>query len=493
MLLLKHILYNLVLVLLCFNVQGQIKLLDEFNLDQVTGAIIPSLNEGIITTLYSRQQEQDTSYTSIIQLNTRLEVQNEIVLPFSEFPFAAIYIIDVYDEESYILLLATDKSSKPEDRLNRKLLLMILSKDFSDYTLIEAYDWEPGYQLFNSSMVRISDTNLRYYFSLSNIELGTSFELNHFDFDLTTNEVSNRATSEINPELIYRDTELVDSLLYFSSSGGFHHRSIDGDEYQNYQMGWPKAALYFHSFRDLHFEILSNRTLIMSGHHNYQFNDFSDNHAIAVYHLDSLAKQYNQDPPDQLYTQDLERRSRAWAKSITKIPETDEVWVYSVNVSLLDVFGPLPDRNTTLYLTKLDSEGGLEFTVDVDMDGYAFPNHCISDKDGNVYASGFIINADEDEHTKGFIVKVNRNGELSEIIETPLDQNISVYPNPVVGNISINGVSDGQYKLITIQGKTIDTGIFSGGQVPTASLPAGPYILILEYNGQVSVQKIIKK
>ncbi len=130
MLLLKHILYNLVLVLLCFNVQGQIKLLDEFNLDQVTGAIIPSLNEGIITTLYSRQQEQDTSYTSIIQLNTRLEVQNEIVLPFSEFPFAAIYIIDVYDEESYILLLATDKSSKPEDRLNRKLLLMILSKDF---------------------------------------------------------------------------------------------------------------------------------------------------------------------------------------------------------------------------------------------------------------------------------------------------------------------------------------------------------------------------
>ena len=494
MLLLKFKISLVLAIIFSFNLNAQVKILDKFDaIDQTSGKSAPSLNEGILTVLYSKQQEQETSYTSILELDNSLNEINSFKLPFNEFPFAVIYNIDVYDEDNYLILLETDDSDMPIDRLDKKLFVMILRKDFTWYDLIEIYDWNSGFQLYNSSMVKLSNQIVRYYFSVSNIEIGSGFELNYFDFDLTTNTVFNQSTSEINPNLIYRDTKLVDSLLYFSSLTGFHHRSIDEEETQNYNLSWNNGAGYFHSMGDLHFEILSNRKLILSGFHNYQFNEFPSNHAIAVYNLDNLITMYSQDPPDLLYTTEVEMRSRSWARSITKIPGTDEVWVYGANVNLLDVFFYLPDRNTTLYLTKLDSEGELEFTVDVDMDGYAFPHDCTSDKDGNVYASGFIIKVNDEEHTKGFIVKVNRNGELSEIIETPLDKNISVYPNPVVGNISINGVSDGQYKIITIQGKTIDTGTFSGGQVPTASLPAGPYVLILEYDGQMSVQKVLKQ
>ena len=495
MLLLKFRILVIVQILFSLNLLGQIELLDDFYISQIAGDLIPSLNEGgVVTVLHSRQQEQDTSYTSIIELDTKLEVTNEFVLPFNEFPFAAVFSFDIYDDEHYMLLVATDNSSSPEDRLNRKLSLMILSKDFTTYTLVEAYDWGPGYQLYNSSMVHISDSTVRYYFSLANLDLGLSYELNFFDFDLTLNEVFNKSISEINPEFIYRDTEIVDSLLYFSSFGGFHHKSLDGEEYQNYLIGWPKSAPFSHYFRDLHFEILSNRKIVMSGHYDYQFNDIGDNHGIVVFHLDSLVTQSLQDTPEQIYTTDLEKRSRAFSKSTTKIPDTDEVWVYSANVSLLDVSFPLPDRNTTLYFSKLNSEGELDFTVDVAMDGYAFPSHCTSDAEGNVYASGFITKASEDEYWKGFIVKVNRNGELTEIIETPLDLNsIAVYPNPVVDNLTIDGISTGKYKLITMQGRVVINDTFSNGLIRMTGLPSGPYVLILELDGQISIQKVIKQ
>jgi len=475
-------------------VSGQVKIIDEFTMDHSVSKLAMSIDDGVVSTIQSFQQEMDTSSCKVIKFNEDLDVVAEIDFLFKEFPFGLIHNIDQHsNKEEYLLLMSCTDSRHPDDRFNRKLQLVILNKELTEYSTIEIMDWDNYFEVFNPTMIRLSDSRVRYYFSLKDVNNNFGYELNYFDFDLITHEIYNQSISEINPQWIYRDSKLLDSLVYFSSGTGFHHRSLDESSFQNYQLSWPKSGVYIHSISDIHFEILSNRKVVLSGFYNYQFAEINSNHAISVFHLDSLATMYNQDPPDMLYTFDEELTNRAFTRSITKIPNTDEVWVFGGNINLLDIFLPLPDRETTLYLTKLDSEGEFEFTKKVEMDGYAYPSYCTSDDYGNVYASGFIVKVNEDEYLKGFIVKVNRNGELSEIIETPTDNNLSFYPNPVSEKIRIDGVSNGNYKIVTMQGRVIISGAFDNSEISFSDLPPAPYVLVIEHNGQLSLQKVIKQ
>ena len=71
----------------------------------------------------------------------------------------------------------------------------------------------------------------------------------------------------------------------------------------------------------------------------------------------------------------------------------------------------------------------------------------------------------------------------------------SVYPNPVADVINIVGVNTAaaNYKLYTIDGKQVKSGILENAQINLSDLSKGLYLLQLESEGKTEIKKISKK
>lgn len=79
-------------------------------------------------------------------------------------------------------------------------------------------------------------------------------------------------------------------------------------------------------------------------------------------------------------------------------------------------------------------------------------------------------------------------------------QVVNIYPNPTTDFVAVNTINDqsvGNYRLISLSGKTmlqgfnVDFGVHQ--RIPMYSCPEGVYTLILEFdNGSVNQYKIIK-
>ncbi|MBN2521080.1 MAG: T9SS type A sorting domain-containing protein, partial [Bacteroidales bacterium] len=85
------------------------------------------------------------------------------------------------------------------------------------------------------------------------------------------------------------------------------------------------------------------------------------------------------------------------------------------------------------------------------------------------------------------------------ILSTPeinANPEIKAYPNPVTDflTISMNTISQVQYKILNAVGKTVLSGILNESvqQINMSGLPQGIYFISLDINGMQEVKKIIK-
>ncbi|MBS1535348.1 MAG: T9SS type A sorting domain-containing protein, partial [Bacteroidetes bacterium] len=72
-------------------------------------------------------------------------------------------------------------------------------------------------------------------------------------------------------------------------------------------------------------------------------------------------------------------------------------------------------------------------------------------------------------------------------------QNLMVYPNPFVDFVRVDGMSSGQYKLYSIEGKRIREGILTGQNIDLSGLPSGSYLLQLSQENRSKAFKLIKR
>lgn len=72
----------------------------------------------------------------------------------------------------------------------------------------------------------------------------------------------------------------------------------------------------------------------------------------------------------------------------------------------------------------------------------------------------------------------------------------SVYPNPFTDNVTVIGINTSEivsFKLFTIDGKVIKTGVLENAQIDMSNLTKGMYLLQLASDGKIETKKIIKK
>jgi len=71
--------------------------------------------------------------------------------------------------------------------------------------------------------------------------------------------------------------------------------------------------------------------------------------------------------------------------------------------------------------------------------------------------------------------------------------NIKIYPNPVVDIINMTEAMDGYYQIIDLNGKIIVQGEFNNSQINTVGINHGLYFLVVKTNDKTFTEKFVKK
>ncbi|MFT3793688.1 reprolysin-like metallopeptidase [Flavobacterium sp.] len=84
--------------------------------------------------------------------------------------------------------------------------------------------------------------------------------------------------------------------------------------------------------------------------------------------------------------------------------------------------------------------------------------------------------------------------EMEETIENTAKLNISLYPNPVKGDvINVSNVDAGSFRIVNMLGQEVSKGKVENGTVPVSNVQAGTYLLEVTANGQSDVKRFIKQ
>jgi len=146
------------------------------------------------------------------------------------------------------------------------------------------------------------------------------------------------------------------------------------------------------------------------------------------------------------------------------------------------------------YLAQIDVSNG-DIIGEVaygDIYDDEFKDFDFTDDNGFICVGYQTINANYE--TNVYLVKTDENGNVANTNELIRNTDISVYPNPssdVINISSIEGVDS--YKIITVDGKTIQENELTSNQINIENLQAGVYLLELKIDKQVIVKKFIKK
>ncbi|MET1168754.1 MAG: T9SS type A sorting domain-containing protein, partial [Flavobacteriales bacterium] len=88
-----------------------------------------------------------------------------------------------------------------------------------------------------------------------------------------------------------------------------------------------------------------------------------------------------------------------------------------------------------------------------------------------------------------YVFSSSEGNAAMDIIKNPLEY--SVYPNPSNGNFKVRTNQKGQYQVIDMLGRTVETGSLKEGVNTVFVRPAGLYVLRIQAsNGHVKTTKL---
>ena len=128
-------------------------------------------------------------------------------------------------------------------------------------------------------------------------------------------------------------------------------------------------------------------------------------------------------------------------------------------------------------------------------DGSGYLSYSFSDNDKNSLQTVSMF-ANGDTLTKQVIVLENTTTSVDGIVESNID--VSIFPNPIANILNIN-LNDSYFDGLTvnvldISGRVvINQVIYDNTSIDVSALNSGIYILNLNYNGNVKVEKILKR
>ncbi|MAY83467.1 MAG: secretion protein [Flavobacteriales bacterium] len=156
-------------------------------------------------------------------------------------------------------------------------------------------------------------------------------------------------------------------------------------------------------------------------------------------------------------------------------------WSYGTPFDLADLIGtPGLDIQSITHIKIIDVVGSLDSAY-LNRDSRARP---INDPYPTPFPSGgFDLDGVGVMHISGV-----------GIDETSLNDQITVYPNPVNDQLKIShqGIDLQEYQLIDLGGRVILRGLI-GNQLDLSNIPSGQYILRIISDDQVATKKIIKR
>lgn len=132
------------------------------------------------------------------------------------------------------------------------------------------------------------------------------------------------------------------------------------------------------------------------------------------------------------------------------------------------------------------------FLHDSDAFSFGTNNLVIHEQGDEILLGGYTMAEDVLDDFTGFLIRMNTSlVNLDNVIRS--NQEVGVYPNPVVDNISVNKEGVVEFISIINQNGMIINQCQGCDNISTSSLPKGPYFIQIQINGKVEVLKFIKK
>lgn len=73
------------------------------------------------------------------------------------------------------------------------------------------------------------------------------------------------------------------------------------------------------------------------------------------------------------------------------------------------------------------------------------------------------------------------------------EMNFSLLPNPTTSSIQLSGINSGNYIILNLSGKMVDTGIINSNSISVEELPVGLYILKVQTENGVGHKRFVKQ
>ena len=154
----------------------------------------------------------------------------------------------------------------------------------------------------------------------------------------------------------------------------------------------------------------------------------------------------------------------------------------------------LPNK---IFISKYD--GNFQELFFIELDGIAEYDIAenIIDKDNNLIIVGAATTSEAPNGAQNFYIKVSENGEvLTNTFQPQEIHDLKIFPNPCLDYIKVSGVDNFRqsvYNIYSLDGRLLSNGILINGEVSTATLHSGMYLLHIISENEIYTGKFVKR
>jgi len=154
----------------------------------------------------------------------------------------------------------------------------------------------------------------------------------------------------------------------------------------------------------------------------------------------------------------------------------------------------LPNK---IFISKYDENFQELFFIELDGTDEYVISESIIDKDNNLIIVGAATTSEAPNGAQNFYIKVSENGEvLTNTFQPQEIHDLKIFPNPCLDYIKVSGVDNFRqsvYNIYSLDGRLLSNGILINGEVSTATLHSGMYLLHIISENEIYTGKFVKR